>query len=315
MAKRLLVLGASGLTGYKIASLASGRYDVLGTYNARETRIKGCQTRRADVTDEAGLGDLFSAFGPDIVINTTALHSVDFCEDNPSQAFSVNGKAVGFMRKYCDEYGSRLVHISTDYVFDGGSSSPYSETDVPMPINKYGESKLSGEKVLEGSPHVVVRPSVVYGWTPRELSGAVSSSGKPMNFAMWLLMKLHNGQTLDIVTDQFATATLADSLAEASLKLAGTGEGGIFHVAGASCESRFDFGVKLAREFGFDAGLIRPARSSQLGQKAKRPPFSCLDCSKAAELGLSLLSTEESLKIMKRQVLSESPDLLPGVGR
>ncbi len=311
MAKKLLVLGASGLTGYKIASIASEKYDVLGTYNARPTRIEGCQTRQVDVTDEAALGDLFSAFEPDLVINTTALHSVDFCEDNPSRAFSVNSEAVGFMKKNCDRYDSRLVHISTDYVFNGGSSSPYSEDDVPVPVSRYGESKLSGEKMLEGSSHVVVRPSVVYGWTPLELSGTASSSGKPMNFAMWLLTRLHNNEALNIVTDQFATATLADSLAEASLRLAGTGAGGTFHVAGTSCESRFDFSVKLAREFGFDPGLIRPADSSQLRQKAKRPPFSCLDCSRAAEFGLRLLSTEESLKIMKRQVLSESPDLLP----
>ncbi len=316
MTKKLLVFGASGLTGYKIASLASGQYDVLGTYNARATRIENCHTKKVDVTNEDELGDLFSAFQPDFVINTTALHDVDFCEDNPSRAFSVNSKAVRLVKKNCDKHNSKLVHISTDYVFDGNSSFPYSENDVPVPVSKYGESKLSGEKILEDSHYVILRPSVVYGWTPLELSGAASSSGKPMNFAMWLLMKLNGGEPLNIVTDQFATATLADSLADASLKLVDTEASGIFHVAGTSCESRFDFSAKFAKEFGFDPGLIRPAASSQLKQRAKRPSFSCLNCSKATEkFGLKLLSTEESLKIMKRQVLSESPNLLPNTDK
>jgi len=219
MAKKLLVLGASGLTGYKIAGLASGSYDVLGTYNARRAEVRGCRTARLDVTDRAGMEEIFSAFRPDCVINATALHNVDYCEENPERAFSVNSAAVGLMRENCDRHNSRLVHISTDYVFDGSRGSPFPEDEAPAPASKYGESKISGERLLE---------------------------------------------------------------------------------------------VKLAREFGFDPGLVRPADSSQLRQKAKRPAFSCLDCSRAARrFGLKLLSTEESLKIMRGQVASESPDLLP----
>jgi len=312
VAKKLLVFGVSGLTGYKIAGLASGRYDVLGTYNARAAEVRGCQTAKVDVTSKTDMERIFSAFRPDCVINATALHNVDYCEENPARAFAVNSTAVGLMRRNCDEHNSRLVHISTDYVFDGNRDSPYSEDDTPAPISKYGESKLAGEKLLEDSSCAVLRPSVVYGWMPLELSGAVSSSGKPMNFAMWMLMRLHSREAVNVVTDQFATATLADSLADASLKIAGTDAGGVFHVSGASCESRFDFAVKLAKEFGFDPGLVRPTDSSQFKQKARRPVFSCLDCSKAAQkFNLNPMSTEESLKIMKGQVASESPDLLP----
>ena len=152
---------------------------------------------------------------------------------------------------------------------------------------------------------------MVYGWTPMELAGTTSSSGKPMNFAMWLLTKLNNNESVKIVTDQFATATLADSLAESVLKIAENDFSGLFHVAGLSCESRFEFSQKFAKEFGYDQNLIQPTDSSQFKQKAKRPPYSCLDCTKAIKtFGLNLHTTEESLKIMKNQVEKEAPHLL-----
>jgi len=138
---------------------------------------------------------------------------------------------------------------------------------------------MRGEKILQNSNHIILRPSVVYGWTPLELAGTVSSSGKPMNFAMWLLTKLNKKEPLKIVTDQYATATLADTIAESALKIAEADSSGLYHVSGLSCESRYEFSQKLAKEFGYDVNLIKPTDSSQFKQKAKRPSYSCLDCS------------------------------------
>ena len=312
MKKKLLVFGISGLTGYKIAKNASNSYDVFGTYNERKTTIPNCNISKLDITNQTELEKLFSDIKPNIVINTTALHNVDFCEEHQEKAMLVNSIAVKNMLEMSEKYDAKLVHISTDYVFDGKKNSPYTENDVPNPISFYGESKLQGEKSLENSNHIILRPSVVYGWTPLELAGTVSSSGKPMNFAIWLLTKLHKKESLTIVTDQFATATLADTLADSAINLAEANASGLYHVSGLSCESRFEFSKKFAQVFGYDENLIQPTDSSKFKQKAKRPANSCLDCSKVIkDFNLNLLTTNKALEIMKKQVEKEAPDLLP----
>lgn len=311
--KTLLIFGVSGLTGYKIANKAKLRYNVYGTYNSREVKLENCITSRVDLTNENEVHKVFSQTKPDIVINTTALHNVDYCEENKDQAFKVNTLVVKHLLENSEKLGSKLIHISTDYVFDGKKNLPYIEEDEAIPISVYGQSKLDGEKVLLANPnHIIVRPSVVYGWTPLELAGITSSSGKPMNFAMWVLTKLHKGEPLKIVTDQFASATLADSLAESILNIVSTDTGGLYHVSGLSCESRYDFTVKLAKKFGYDPSiLISPTTSTSFVQKAKRPLRSCLDCKKAIKkFGLDLLTTERALDIMKNQVENEAPHLI-----
>ncbi len=309
--EKILIIGVSGLTGYKIAKAANLKYDVYGTYNDRQVKLPNCIINKLDLTNQTELKKLFSDVKPDIVINTTALHNVDYCEENSEQAILVNTKAVSYLYESVERYGAKLVHISTDYVFDGKKTIPYTEKDLPNPVSIYANSKLQGEKFLQNSDHIILRPSVIYGWTPLELAGSVSSSGKPMNFALWLLTKLNKNESLKIVTDQYASATLADSLAESVLKIAEADGSGLYHVAGLSCESRYEFSQKLAKEFGYDTNLIQPTDSSQFKQKAERPSYSCLNCEKAIEqFGLNLLTTEHALKIMKEQVVREAPHFI-----
>jgi len=309
--KTLLILGVSGLTGYKICNFTVSKYDVYGTYNIRPTNIENCNIFKLELTQIDQVHKTFAEIKPDIVINTTALHNVDYCEENKNQATQVNVEIVKTLNSNSEKFNSRLIHISTDYVFDGGATRPYTETDKALPISVYGKSKLEGEQILENTKHVVIRPSVVYGWTPLELAGNTSSSGKPMNFALWVLTKLNKKEPLKIVTDQYASATLADSLAESILKIAETHRSGLYHISGLSCESRYDFTIKLAEKFGYDTSLISPTTSTSFVQKAKRPNYSCLDCQKAIrEFGLKLLTTDQSLDVMKSQVEKEAPYLL-----
>lgn len=308
---KMLIFGISGLTGYKLAKLASTKYDVYGTYNTREITIENCKSFKIDIVDDNQVAKLISDIKPDFTVNTIALHNVDYCEENKEKSFLVNTKSVKSLRDNCDKNDSKLLHISTDYVFDGHKKTPYKETDKTIPVSVYGESKLDGEKILYNTNHIILRPSVIFGWTPMELAGTTSSSGKPMNFAMWLLTKLHQKQELKIITDQFATATLADSLAKSAIELIEQNASGIYHISGLSCESRYDFAIKFAKNFGFDNKLISPVSSSEFAQKAKRPAYSCLDCNKAiTEFGLKLLPTGEALHIMKTQVEKEAPHLL-----
>ena len=308
--KKLLVLGVSGLTGYKIAQQSFAKFDVYGIYNTRPIKLNEGTFTQLNISDSEQLSQYFSEIQPDIVINTTALHNVDYCEENPQETFRINSEAVKNIQKYSNRYGSKFVHISTDYVFDGSKQIPYKESDMPVPLSEYGRSKLQGEKFPLDSDGVVIRPSVVYGWTPFELSGTTSSSGKPMNFAIWLLSKLNKNEKLSIVTDQFSTATLADTLAKSAIKLAEGNKTGLFHVSGLSCESRYEFSVKFAKKFGYEENQIIPIDSSKFKQKAKRPSYSCLDCTKARDIGLELLNTEDSLNVMKSQVEEEAPHLL-----
>jgi len=309
--KKLLIIGVSGLTGYKIANKASSHYDVYGTFNSRPIELENCNLYRLDLNNQEVLEKIFEEIKPEIVVNTSALHNVDFCEENHEKASDVNNHAVKSLLEKSNKCGAKLIHISTDYVFDGESKLPYTENDVPNPLSYYGRSKLDGEKVLLGTNHVVIRPSVVYGWTPLELAGTPSSSGKPMNFALWLLTKLKKNESLKIVNDQYASATLADSLAESILNISQSTLGGLFHVSGLSCESRYDFSKKLAKKFGYDESLISKVDSSEFKQKAKRPTYSCLNCQKAInEFGLKLLTTEDALEIMKKQVEKEAPHFL-----
>lgn len=309
--KKLLILGVSGLTGYKILKQGISRFDVHGTYNTRNVSEPDSFLYNLNIVDKDAISKLFSSIQPEIVINTTALHNVDYCEEHPQQSHAVNTDSINTLLENSEKYGSRLIHISTDYVFDGKKNSPYQETDGSIPLSTYGHSKLKGEKILSNTKHIVIRPSVVYGWTPLELAGTMSSSGKPMNFALWVLTKLNKKEPLKIVTDQFASATLADSLAESILKIAETNKSGLYHISGLSCESRYDFTIKLAEKFGYDASLISPTTSTSFVQKAKRPSYSCLDCQKAIkEFGLKLLTTDQSLDVMQSQVEKEAPYLL-----
>ena len=311
MVLKMLVLGVSGLAGSKIADQSSKEYEVYGTYNKRIPNIKNITNLKLDLNDTDNLKNQINKIQPDVIVNATALHNVDYCEENMDESFFINSKVLQKIIDISKQFHSKIIHISTDYVFDGNSKTPYSENHLPTPLSVYGKSKLEGEKIILSNNHTVVRPSVVYGWTSVELEGIVSSSGKPVNFAMWLLEKLHKKESLSIVTDQFATATLADSLASSVLKITSSNKTGLYHVSGLSCESRFDFSKKLAKVFGYDENMVTPTDSSKFKQKAKRPSYSCLDCSKAInDFNLKLYKTEDALQLMKIQVEKDAPHLI-----
>jgi len=311
MPKKMLIFGSSGLAGSKIAEQANDEYSVYGTFNKRTPTIENMTNCKLDLSDTENLQKLIEDVEPDVIVNATALHNVDYCEQNKDESFFVNSTVLQKIIDISQQFHPKIIHISTDYVFDGNSSIPYKEDDRASPLSVYGESKLKGEEIILSHNHVVVRPSIVYGWTSLELEGIVSSSGKPINFAMWLLDKLHKNEPLAIVTDQFATATLADSLASSILKIISSKQSGLYHISGLSCESRYDFSIKLARIFGYDENQISPTDSSQFKQKAKRPSYSCLDCSRAIkEFDLELYKTEEALEVMKKQVETDAPHLI-----
>lgn len=309
MNKILLVLGASGLTGFKAMQLAKNRFETYGTYNGRIPHDKSLM--KVDISKDIDLENLFEEIKPDIVLNTVALHNVDYCESHPEESFNINTKAVGRVADLCNNIGARLVHISTDFVFDGHKGN-YTEQDNPNPQSVYAKSKLEGElQAQRCSSYAILRTSVVYGWTPLETQGSTSSSGKPMNFALWVISKMKNGEELKIVNDQFTSPTLADVLAAVALRIATIERNVLYHVSGTSCLSRYEFTRKIANIMGYPVDLVKPIESKSFSQAAKRPANSCLNCDKVQkEINLKLPSIDESLSIMRSQIEVEAPSLL-----
>jgi dTDP-4-dehydrorhamnose reductase len=317
--KKILVVGSSGLTGYKTILLAKSRnFDVYGTFNARKMP-RGIMNDDSGAffnldlnKDTDGLKEAFSDIKPDVVVNCTALHNVDYCEQNPQEAYFINSQVVGKMAKLCNMFGSRFIHISTDFVFDGEKSSGYVETDNPNPINLYAKSKLSGElEANHASSYSVIRSSVIYGWTPVEVQGSYSSSGKPMNFALWAINKMKNKETIEIVNDQYSSPTLADTLASVCLRIAALDKNEVYHVSGTSCISRYEFTRKIAEVMGYTSSEIKPIESKNFNQKAPRPRNSCLNCQKVQkELKYKLPDIEQSLSVMRAQIELGNPSLL-----
>jgi dTDP-4-dehydrorhamnose reductase len=311
MSRTLLVLGASGLTGYKALQLArKKKFETYGTYNMRTSSDNSLL--KLDIANEDALKKLFRDIRPNIVLNATALHNVDYCETHPEEAFKINSTIVREIAGLCNNLGSRLIHLSTDFVFDGEKKGDYAESDIPNPQSVYAKSKLEGEmQAKKTDSYTILRSSVIYGWTPLETQGSTSSSGKPMNFALWALLKMNKGEDLKVVSDQYTSPMLADVLAEVALMIAEEEKNELYHAAGTSCLSRYEFTKKIAIKMGYSSVSIKPAESKSFAQVAKRPMNACLNCEKLQnELKYKLPNIDQSLAIMYSQIKVESPSLL-----
>jgi len=298
---KILVIGGGGQLGSKILLRAGQRYDLYTTYMTRMPLADQGKAYRVDKTDRNSISQAIEKCVPDVVIDTAALHNVDYCETHKDEAKAVNLLGTKNVAEACSEIGVKMVFVSTDYVFDG-KKGDYKEDDPTNPVNYYGISKLDGEKAVQQTceNHIIVRPSVIYSWIPS--SQLESSSGKPLNFAMWLTQKLEKKEPVNIVTDQYGSPTLADSLAEAILKMCEEDITGLYHVAGKDRLSRYEFAIKLAEEMGYDQSLIHPIETSQLRQVASRPMDSSLNIEKIEKtLRIKLPTISEAIDIFSKQ--------------
>jgi len=303
---RLLIIGSTGLVGSKVAYLAQKHgFEAYNTHNARTSPLPN--SVQLNITNRNETLSLVKRVHPEAIVNTAALHNVDYCESHHEEATKVNVEGVRNLADAARETGSRLIHLSTDYVFDGNSGH-YSEIDTPHPLHFYAETKLEAEKIASELPsYAVARPSVIYGWNSLEATGVPSSSGKTINFAMFAIDKLKRKETVKAVRDQYGSPTFADNLAEALLRLARYPGNGVFHTAGKSCMSRYEFAIKLADIFGYPTRLVEPVYTSDFKQLAQRPKNSCLRVEKAErDLNIRFLTAEEGIREMKTQTPSQS---------
>lgn len=291
---KLLVTGASGLLGSKLCELAIRKnYEVYSAYNQHKP-LHGTSIQ-FDVTDRITVDEIFEKIRPEAVVHAAALTNVDKCELEKELAWKINVEGTRNIAKSCREHHAFLIYVSTDYVFDG-EKGIYRETDNPAPINYYGLTKLEGEACVKHSTtkYCIARPSVIYGSTP---------ATRKMNFASWLLDKLNRKERVKIVIDQWNSPTLNTNLADMILEVIERRLTGIFHLAGATRLSRYEFARLLAEMFALDTDLITRASSKEISWIAKRPKDSSLNVDKACQtLKNKQLEIREALQSMKKEM-------------
>jgi dTDP-4-dehydrorhamnose reductase len=287
--KTVLITGANGLLGQKLCRDFSSSHKVIATDLQPDSLVPlpNLSYETLDITDRRALDFHVRFYEPSAIINSAAYTDVDGCETHRAQAWATNVGGVKNLIRACKKHNSKVVHLSTDYIFDG-ENGPYSEDDPPNPVSFYGETKLESEKVIKrsGIEFLVVRTNVLYGFG-KKVKG---------NFLIWLLEKLSAGEKLEIVTDQLNNPTLADNLSACILEMTEKNLSGVFHIGGAEYLSRYDFALKVAKVFGFKEAEITPIKTDSLEQKAKRPSRGGLKIQKAqAILKTKLLDVKEGL--------------------
>jgi len=271
---KILLTGANGLLGQALVDSLNEDFELLATGIEQEFSLKHiiCEYQCFDITDSSRTKDIFLGFQPDIVINTASLTDVDDCEVNKNLCWNVNVKGVENLARAAKKHMTLLIHLSTDYVFDG-EEGPYNEEARPNPLGYYAKSKLASENMcrMTGIPYAIVRTSVLFGL------------GKDIkeNFFLWLYNKLKNNDKVNIVTDQYNTPTLVDDLAIGIKQLIQKSAYGVYNLSGAEFLSRYDFARLLANAAGFSSELIHPVTTDFLMQNAPRPVKAGLTIDKA----------------------------------
>jgi len=303
MSDKLLILGIGGLTGLKMSYLAKDDFDLFGSYNLRNPELDFMKSINLDITDTNSLEKLFKEIKPSFVVNTIALSNVDYCEQFPTESSKLNVDFVKNLFNISKKFSTKIIHLSSDSVYDGTKKSPYVETDDPNPINVYGNSKLLSEKIILQNPsNLIVRASVLYGWLPKNIAFLESSSKKPNNFSQWLIKKLQNNENVKIITDEFSSPIISEDFARSILHLIKNNCSGIFHSAPSIDISRYDFSIKLANYLNLDSRLIEPVKISELGRNVKTGNNKSLDSSKLELTGFKFLNLDESFELLKNQL-------------
>jgi dTDP-4-dehydrorhamnose reductase len=293
-----MVCGSNGLLGQKLAWLFNGKsdYEVLHTSHHRsfvQTNTLVDYTQ-LDVSNRSDVKSLVSSFRPDVILNAAAIANVDLCETEREQAWKVNVTAVENLVEVCRRIGAKLVHISTDYVFDGKTGN-YTEEDRAHPINYYGKTKLAGENIIisGGIEHAILRTILIYG-------GGINVKN---NFGLWLVNNLNRRQHIQCVDDQISNPTHVYDIAFAMQSVIDQNISGLFHVCGAETVSRYNFALKTAEIFGFDSSLIKPSKTSEIQRPAQRPLNTSFIFEKAKKaFRYHPMNITEGLKLFQQEI-------------
>jgi dTDP-4-dehydrorhamnose reductase len=302
---KILITGSNGLLGQKIVYACLGNYlnkvELVATARGENRLIEqnGYTYHSMDISSKIDTLEVIEKFQPEVVIHAAAMTNVDACETDKESCLINNVHAVEFIVEACNKIGAHLVHVSTDFIFDG-LDGPYTEDAEPNPVSYYGWSKAEAEKIVKekSDSWAILRTILVYG---------VADHMSRSNVVLWAKGALEKGNSINVVDDQYRMPTLAEDLAEGCLLAATKKANGIFNISGPDYMNIFELVNRVADYFGLDKSIVHRTDSSGLNQPAKRPPRTGFDLSKSRSiLGYKPRSFEEGLAILEGQLKVQS---------
>lgn len=297
--KTVLITGSNGLLGQKLTDLYLQKKDkkliATGLGPNRHPVKSGYIYETLDIRDKSNLQSLVEKYRPDCIIHTAAMTQVDDCETNHEDCDKLNIDAVNNIASIAADYNIHLVHLSTDFIFDGNKEL-LSEEDKPNPLSYYGHSKLKGEQIIQKTckSYAILRTVLVYG---------VVADMSRSNIVLWAVNSLKAGKNIKVVNDQWRTPTLAEDLAQGCFLAEDKNAFGIYNISGPDFVSMDQMVLTIADIWNLDTSLIQTISSIELNQAAKRPPKTGFNINKAIkELQYSPHSLKNGLEIVKSQI-------------
>ena len=295
--KKILIIGANGFLGTNLIQFRDKNKKIYQDCFFIAADLQNTNIEKVipyyfiDITNHRNTYKKIVEISPDVIILTAAMTNVDQNEIDKDLAVKINTEGPKNVLTACKKIDSKLIFISTDFIFDGKKHGKYIEEDTPNPLSHYAKTKYNAELAIIHSEveYIICRTAVLYGWNPQKL-----------NFITWVLEKLNNNEKLTIVTNQINNPTYVKNLAEIILKLVEKDTSGIFHTVGKDSLSRYEMALKCVKIFNYNANLIIPI--NEINQKALRPNNASLDITKLKRLigsDINIYSLEEGLEDMK----------------
>jgi len=291
---RVLVVGGSGLIGSELVrKFVESDAQVAFTYNSSSAGIPGATAIKMNSIYMKEVNDAIDTFNPDIVIQASAIASVDVCENEKELCRSVNFIGTKNIVNVCKKSGTKIVYISTAAVFDG-TKTGYEADDATLAVNYYGETKIEGEEYVakSGLPFLIVRTDMPYGWTRTE---------KKDNIVLSLLDKFRKGNEVKEIDDRFVNPTHMGNFAEVLLALIRKNANGFYNIAGKDYLSRYEFAQRVAEVFEISDAKVRSVNFSDTDSKVPRANVKLISRKAERDSGITILGVDEGLARMKEE--------------
>ena len=295
---KLLITGSNGLLGQEIVADCIAQQIDFHAISSGENRNPTCPNTHytsIDITDFIAVKSFFDVSSCSHIMHTAAMTNVDACESNQEACEKLNVTAVASLATLCQEFNIQLIHLSTDFIFDG-ADGPYTEDATPNPLSFYGQSKWKAEQAIvsSGCTYAILRTIIVYG---------VAAEMSRSNIVLWAKNALEKGETISVVNDQWRMPTLAEDLAAACLAAVQKEAQGVFNVSGKDLMNMLELVQQVANFWHLDKTLIQPINSASLNQAAKRPPKTGFVLAKAiAQLNYQPHSFVQGLALVDAQL-------------
>ncbi|MCQ1528601.1 SDR family oxidoreductase [Lutispora saccharofermentans] len=285
---KILITGANGFLGKNVYNKLSERYEIKGTYN----RYKSKDLVKLDLSDSKSILELLNSYNPDVIVHTAAITDLNQCEKQPYIAKIVNTNSTNTIAKWCKDKNTKLIYLSTDYVFDG-ENGPYREKSETGPLQIYGYTKLMSEILIEnrGINYAIVRIGILHGFNDRFDKNTVT---------MQVINGLKNEQEIVLDDGRIKYPTLIDDVSSAIEKIIEDDLIGTFHVASQEPVTRYEWGLRISRVFGFNESLIIPDKKlDKMSFPARPKDIKLLD----TMVGFKIRCLDDSLEYLKYQLL------------